>query len=86
MYNNIYLHMVNKGVAIELPKPVFFEKEGQQVLDEAKSYECSTWYKMTHPELLLFINEVGDNMSQKAYGNINGEKFIITKHGRTLTH
>ena len=37
MYNKIYLHMV----AIELPEPVFFYKEGQQMLDEAKAYGCS---------------------------------------------
>jgi len=78
--------MVNKGVAIELLEPVFFDKEGQQVLDKVKSYGCSTRYKMTHPEAVFFVNEVGDNMSQKADGNINGEKCIITKHGCTLSH
>ena len=41
---------------------------------------------MTHPELAFFVNEVGDNVSQKADGNINGENLIITKNCCALTH
>ena len=86
MYNNIYLHMVNKGVTIELPKPAFFDKEGQQVLDKVKAYGHSTQYKMIHPELVFFTDEVGDNMSRKTDKNINGKKIIITKNGQAHTH
>jgi len=35
---------------------------------------------------VFFVDEVGDNMSQKHDGNINGEKIIITKDGRALIH
>jgi len=31
------------------------------------------------PVLVIFVDEVGDNTSQKADGNINGKNFIVTK-------
>ena len=86
MYENIYSYMVTKHVAILLPEPVFFDKEGKQVLESYLAYGHKTQYQLTRHELVFFVDKVGDNMSQKHDGNINEEKFIIAKDGRALTH
>ena len=36
-----------------------------------------TKYLLTHPEMLLFVDEVGDSMSQKNDGNNGGQKFMV---------
>jgi len=32
---------------------------------------------LTHPEMVLFVYEVGDNTSKKKYGDIGGKKFVV---------
>ena len=41
-------------------------------------------YLLSHPEMVLFVDEVGDNTSQKKNGNIRGQKFIIDTNQHPL--
>ena len=34
-------------------------------------------YLLLHPDLVLFIDEVGDNMSHKNDGNVGSQKFLV---------
>jgi hypothetical protein len=37
---------------------------------------------MTRPDMIITVDERGDNTSQKQYGNEGGQKKITTKNGR----
>jgi hypothetical protein len=66
MYDDICKTMVEAGVTVELPEPVYLDKEGNTVLeDNPVRYRCKTKFKLTNLEKVIFIDEVGDNKSQK---------------------
>jgi hypothetical protein len=45
--------------------------------NEADVYGRKMKYLLRHPEKLLFVDEVGDNISKKGDGNAGGHKFIV---------
>jgi hypothetical protein len=49
---------------------------GNIVTDEADMYGRPTKYHLTHPEKLIFVDEVGDNTSQANDGNRTGTKYV----------
>jgi hypothetical protein len=52
------------------------DKEGNIVMDEEHMYGRPTKYNLTHPEKLIFVDEVGDNTSQANDGNKTGTKYV----------
>jgi hypothetical protein len=58
------------------------DKEGNIVTDEADMYGSPTKYRLTHPEKLIFVDEVGDNTSQANDGNNTGTKYVTGKGWR----
>jgi hypothetical protein len=47
--------------------------------DDATRYGQETKHVLTHPERMLFVDEVGANTIQKQVGNIGGRKFLVAR-------
>jgi len=81
MYDEVYTSLVDSGLAIKHDVPVWRNDAGE-VVNKENSVGCESKYELVHPNLLLFVDEVGSNTSQAKDGNVGGEKFLCTKHGR----
>ena len=77
MYKAVYTAMVESGVAIMLDEEVQVNRQGQVTTNKDEAYGRKMSYLLTHPEIVLFVDEVGDNTSQKNDGNIGGQSFIV---------
>ena len=62
--------MIDDGVTVKLPTPVWMDKNGNVVSDgnDAMGYKVKT--KLTRPDLCIVVNETGCNLSQKGDGNV----------------
>jgi hypothetical protein len=81
MYDVIYDEMVDAGVAVYLEVKIFTDREGN-VVDEEFAYGFAQDIKITHPDYILFANEVGCNTSQKDDGNVGGKKMLCEPKNR----
>jgi len=80
MYNAIYAEMVDAGVAEKLERPIFTDRDGNEVPeDDPARHGLESEYRTTHPEFIFFADETGCNTSQKKDGNFGGRKFICKK-------
>jgi hypothetical protein len=84
MYENVYASMKNSGIAMELERPVWFNAQGSITQDESEAIGRKTKYLLSHPRYLLFVDEVGDNTSQRNDGNAGGQKFVVGSGQRAL--
>ena len=69
--------MVTAGVTVMLDEPTWFDKDGKKVATEDKGFGQKSQFQLTSPELVLFMDEVGNNMSQKNGGNVGGHKLLV---------
>jgi hypothetical protein len=76
IYDVIYENLAEKGLAEKWEEQKMLDKEGNIVMDEEHMYGCPTKYNLTHPEKLIFVDEVGDNTSQANDGNKTGTKYV----------
>lgn len=82
MYNCVYAQMANSGVAVKTEEFTSYDKDGKVVVDDSQTiYGKPTQYKITHPEMILFVDECGSNTNQKNDGQVGGQKFIFSKGG-----
>ena len=84
MYDQVYEAMVCSDVAIKLDDAVWLNKENNIVQSKEEAFGRQTQYYITHPDYLVFVDEVGDNTSQRNDGNAGGEKFIVDKDKRAI--
>jgi hypothetical protein len=49
---------------------------------EGDTYDRHTIYSLLHPDKLIFLDEVRENISQKGDGNAGGQKFVVAKDMR----
>ena len=72
--------MANAGVARWLPssKHYYVNDEGEKVESEG-DVGLKVTVEITHPEWILFGDEVGVDISQKDDGNIGEQKFVLKK-------
>ena len=77
MYVEMYEAMVQCRVAIKLDEEVMVDREGKVVQSEDLAFGRKTKYLLSHPDFLLFVDEVGDHTSQKNDGNVGGQKFLV---------
>ena len=84
MYDDVYAKMVDARVAIELPDDVWLDAEGKVVEKQEDAIGRKTKYIMTRPNYCVFVDEVGDNTSQKDDGNIGGTKYVVWRKKRAL--
>ena len=67
--------MVDCGVAIKwMDGPKWYNNDGAVVDKEEDAFGRKTAFELIHAEKVLFIDEVGCNMSKKNDGNIRGDK------------
>lgn len=76
MYACAYGAMAEAGVAEILAEEAFFDSEGNETTKE-NAVGLPTKFKLTHPEWVLFVDEVGSNTNQKEDGYVGGEKLIL---------
>ncbi|CAJ1966096.1 unnamed protein product [Cylindrotheca closterium] len=78
MYTLVYEQMVKAGIAEQLPESEHYwvDKEGQIVDSEDKAAGHKCTIRLTHPEYLLFGDEVGTDTAQDQDGHNGGETYI----------
>lgn len=69
--------MVDAGVAIRLPTPVWLDVNNKIVETEAEACGQKTRYLLIQPEFVLFADETGSNTNQKEDRRIGGELFVV---------
>jgi hypothetical protein len=84
MYADVYSRMVECGAALKLPDAVWVNKEGAIVQTKDEAWGRLTNYLLTHPDYVIFVDEVGDNTSQKNDGNVGGTKYAVEKSSHAL--
>jgi hypothetical protein len=84
MYEEVYEAMVESGVASKFDEEQFLDSEGNIVEKEEDAFGRKTKYLLTRPEYVFFVDDVGDNTSQKNDGNVGGQMFVVGKNERTL--
>ena len=72
--------MVETGVAVELDSPVWMDRAGNEVEDEADTYGCKVTHKVIRPDMCICGDEVGGNLSMKGDGN-EGGKLLLGERG-----
>jgi hypothetical protein len=84
MYHECYEKMVESKIAIKTVEENWLDKEGVVVEEEHLAFGRKTKYQMIHPNYLVFVDEVGDNTSQKDDENIAGTKYVVSRKNRAL--
>jgi len=82
MYDLIYSQMIEAGIAVSLPEDEWYwvNNLGLRVDNEEESSGLKVKIKLTHPEWLLFGDEVGNEMNQKDDKNVEGRKYLVKKN------
>jgi hypothetical protein len=71
MYDANYSRMVECGIAVELENEVYMDKQGKEVSkDNENAYGQPTKFRLTHPELLIMVDECGSNTNQTSDGHV----------------
>jgi hypothetical protein len=83
MYNEVYSSLVTAGLAVKHDEPVWRNAAGDVVAEEEALGQKSA-YELIHPEMLVFVDEVGSNTSQTKDGHVGGQTYLCTKEGRPL--
>ena len=82
MYNCVYAQMENAGVAVKTEEFTSYDKDGKVIVDDSETiFGKPTQYKITHPEMIIFVDECGSNTNQKNDGQVGGQKFVFSKGG-----
>ena len=76
MYNVIYDDLVDAGIAVYREKPVFTDREGNNV-NESDRFGLIQDILITHPHYLIFADESGFNTPQKDNGAVGGERLVV---------
>ena len=78
MYDQVYEHMVDAGLAVKLLSPKWMNKEGVEAGKE-ESFGCMVTHNLLYPEMCIVMDEVGGNTSQKGDGLKGGQLIICGK-------
>jgi hypothetical protein len=81
MYETVYEDMVKCGIAKKLERDVLVNLDGEIVTDANDSDGLPTKYIITNPDLLVFVDETGNNTNQKSDPFRGNEKTIIPSNG-----
>jgi hypothetical protein len=82
MYDDVYERLWEAGIAEKLDEAVWRDKDNNIVETQAEAYGRKTKYSLLHPEYLVMVDEVGENISQKGDGNAGGQKFMVASDMR----
>jgi hypothetical protein len=81
-FEHVYEILWEAGIAGKLDEAVCRDKDNNIVVTQAEAYGPKTQYSLLHPEYLVMVDEVGENISQKGDGNAGGQKFMVTSDMR----
>ena len=84
MYDLVYDQMVAAGVARRLSPAEHYwvDKNGETIESESDACGLKVEIEITHPEWIIFGDEVGTELSQKDNGHFGGQKFLAGKGTR----
>ena len=84
MYDLVYDQMVEAKIAEALPEEEWFwvDMAGNKYSESDKRCGLQVKIRLTHPEWLLFGDEVGTELNQKDDGNVGGQKYLSLKNTR----
>jgi hypothetical protein len=77
MYEDVYGRFLEAGIAEKLDEAVWRDKDNTIVVTQAEAYGRKTQYSLLHPEYLVMVDEVEENISQKGDGNDGGQKCMV---------
>jgi len=86
MYNEVYSHLVASGLAVKHEKDLYRDENGNVVASEEEAMGLKSPFELIHPEMLVFVDEVGSNTSQAKDGAIGGQTYLCSKDGRPQQH
>ena len=78
IYDEVMKEMVEAGVAVEFPAPVWMDHYGN-VVEEGFIYGCQVTHDVTRPEDCFGLDKLGGNTSQKGDGQNGGRLCLCTK-------
>ena len=81
MYSILYIMFVEGGVDTELDNKVLRNKQRSRVTREEEEFGLPSEYEYTHPDYVLFVDEVSDNTHTKDDGPLGGEKRLWERSG-----
>ncbi len=76
MYDEIYAAMEIAGVATGLAEPVWVNKDQEETSKE-EAFGRRITHLLTRPDYVVFVDEVGSNLSQEGDGAVGGERKIV---------
>ena len=84
MYNLIYAHMVDAGLArsLSIEEQFWVNHCGDRVETEEEAFGSKIDVDITHPEWILFGDEVGTDINQKDDGQMAGTNYCVGKGTR----
>jgi hypothetical protein len=86
MYGRVYLQLHHMGIAETWGGKGWRYDKNNIVETEAEAYGKKTEYSLKHPEKLIMVDEVGENISQKVNGNTGDQKFMVANNSFKDNH
>ena len=71
-------------IARKLEVPMWFDKNGKCVVDEMDGYGCKVELVIDRPDMGIFMDEVGCNISQEMDNAIEGQRFLTSVTGQAI--
>ena len=79
MYDLVYEAMHVAGVAEKLCLPEWQNEAGEKVSYESEATGEKVENRVTHPDHILHVEEVGNNTCQRDDGHKGGQKFLVER-------
>ena len=82
MYDLVYEQMISAGLARRLApsEQYWIDKNGDKVHNEENAVGLKVEVEITHPDWIIFGDEVGIDICMKDDGHVGGQKFVSTKY------
>lgn len=81
MYDNIYQQMEECGAAVKFQNNVMYDATGNFTDNEDEMVGLPSPYFLIEKEMVLFVDEMGDNTNQKAETRVGQEKIVVPTDG-----
>ena len=85
MYDLVYEAMEIAKVAKKLPEPEWQNEKGEKVSNREEAVGEKVEYELTHPDYILYVDEVGNNTCQKEDGSKGGQKMLVERGSEART-
>jgi hypothetical protein len=82
MYDGVYEKLANAGIVEVLDDELWLDMHVNIVQTKEEAYGRKKKYLLKHPEKVIFVDKVGDNISQKGDGNAGGQHFMVARDMR----